>query len=430
MAAPPPRKRPLRGPTNDLHTAASFGSTERALALLASGEFDVDQPNPNGNTPLMLGSCFGHLPVVRVLLSKGANVSLVDIDDFTALHLSAYQGNPKVMKLLVKAGSELEAKVSCSGCTPLHLAAENGHSEGMRVLIEAGANANSRALDGATPLYMAAEGGHAALVKGLLRARANPLLGSTHPVGGSFLPLDVAAKEGHSEVARELLRQLGIKGCGGTTDGVQALQLAAQRQHVEIMDMLTCAGVVDPGVALLSAAMCGRELSVKFLLHQQGWKTSGREAAYLDILNRFGATPLVCSIEACCFSPRIARLLVDAGADSATAVRLTDVRGAVRFNGTPLAYTNFILREKKIKEKDATEKQLHSLEAIRRQLMRVEAVHAVSWQWARDAHAVTHAAAPEDASNIATTSTPLASMLPILRRRAGRPRVLLAAMFR
>lgn len=57
-------------------------------------------------------------------------------------------------------------------------------------------------------------------------------------------------------------------------------------------------------------------------------------------------------------------MLIDAGADTASTVRLTDVEGTETSNDTPLAYTNLVILEKKVGGKDATVDQLHSLEAI------------------------------------------------------------------
>ena len=265
----------------------------------------------------------------------------------------------------------------------------------------------------------------------LLRAGANPLLTYTNPSGEVFVPLDEAALNGHLEVVRELVQEHGIKGCGGACGGVNALRAAAQRQYLEIMSVLTNAGVVDTGIALITAVDCGRESSVKFLLQR---KAGGQGAGYPNYRIRFGATPLVCSMRACrSCSPRVARLLIDAGADTTSAVRLSDREGTEIFNDTPLALANSYLDDEKL-----TDDEVHSLEAIRRLLMRVEAIHAVSWLWSCHVPSDTNAAAAEGTGRRATTttttttttSTPLASMLPILRRRTQRPRVLMAAMFR
>ena len=87
-----------------------------------------------------------------------------------------------------------------------------------------------------------------------------------------------------------------------------------------------------------------------------------------------------------------------------------------------------MLREKKTAGKDATEHQRRRLEGIRRLLMRVGAIHAVSFLWPVDIPSMM--GATEVANRKVAASTPLRMMLPILRRRARRPRVLLAALFR
>ena len=79
----------------------------------------------------------------------------------------------------------------------------------------------------------------------------------------------MAALNGHWEVAHELIQEHGIDGCGGIYGGVQALFVAAQNQHVLVMEVLTRAGVIDSGSALHTAARFGRELSLKSLLQQR-----------------------------------------------------------------------------------------------------------------------------------------------------------------
>lgn len=61
--------------------------------------------------------------------------------------------------------------------------------------------------------------------------------------------------------------------------------------------------------------------------------------------------------------------------------------------------------------------------------MRVEAVHAVSWLWVSRSPSVSHTTTEDIGKATKTASTRLISMLPLLRRRAGRPRMPLAALF-
>lgn len=161
---------------------------------------------------------------------------------------------------------------------------------------------------------------------------------------------------------------------------------------MSIMVMLTSAGVVDAGEALVSAAKGCHEAAVKFLLQQRQQKAPPTGLVrYVNVRDRSGCTALFRSINfriklgvvRGLASPRVVRLLVDAGADTTSALRLTDAPGGVNDHNTALAFTNKRLREKKVRGSHATEEQLYRLEAIRRLLLREEAAHAISWLWPR-----------------------------------------------
>lgn len=416
-----------------LHRAAILGSKEKTVVILSHGSIDINQQaEPAGCTPLMFAARGGHSPVVRVLLNKGANLSIIEFDDgSTALHFSAEEGHFAVTAMLVGAGADLEA-VS-KGSTPLCAAAMRGQREVMRALIAAGADPDSRAAaDGETPLFAAAGKGHVLAVKELLRANADPLLttrANQIPGGVRTVPLDTAAKHGRSDVVRELVQQVGIEGCGGSTGGEFALGAATMYGSVEIMSMLMDAGVCETAcVALVHAAAGSHEGPVKFLLQKNRnvrKRTKGAEIAYVNCADNDGYTPLFASILSC--SPRIGRMLLDAGADATSAVLLTTETGEVIFNDTPLAFTSY--RIQKMVDKGAPEKKVQRVEATRRMLVRADSVHAVSWLWPVDIPVVTHAAT-EGLRSTGATSSSLTVMLPIMRRRASSRGVFLATLFR
>lgn len=447
----PPRHQWPRGPANNLHQAASQASVELTAAVLSTG-IDIDMGNENGVTPLMISSAGGDPRVASLLLEKGANVAVVAEGGFTALHFSSQQGNLIVTKMLVQAGGGIEA-TDTRGFTPLHMAADRGHWQVMSVLIEAGANRDTRLPLGSTPLFSASLKGHVAAVRVLLRAGANPRLSKTlsrqempgpiYPLceGYTCSPLDIAAQECHTGVVRELIQQCGIDGCGGASGGLFALRVAAQQQHVDIMKLLLDAGVADTGRALLDAIVSGREESVTFLVRQQQRKRSpAGVSGYVNVCAHDGATPLLSAVSFARSSARVVRLLIDAGADASLVVEPKNSTGGLFFKGTPLNLATSCLLSKRVQGKDATEEQLNRLEAIRRLLSRVEAVHAVSWLWTSrssgDAPDVARTAESSTRTNSMVsaptppTPTPLTSMLPILRRRARRPCVLLAPLLR
>eukprot|EP00752_Nemacystus_decipiens_P011612 g10310.t1 len=437
------QQRSARGRKTALHKAACGGSSERTIALLSRGLINIDQGDPDGWTPLMYAAAGGHSRVAQILLSRGANACIATDAGTTALHLSAEEGQLALTVDLIKAGADVRTEES-DGATPLHLAARNGHSHVMATLIEAGAHVDSCSDDRGTPLREAALDGHLDAVKQLLRAKANPLLAAVDSEGRPIIPLDSAAELRHLEVVRELIQQVGIEGCGGETRGENALEGAAMGQHLDVMAMLMDAGVVDTGKALLNAARRSWEAQVKLLLRRR--QQPGSPAGLVDYVqsrDEYDATPLFNSIDGFdesddvrhTTSLKVVRLLIDAGADTSSVVLVTNTPGGddVYFNGTPLAFTKHCLANKMVggRKRGATDEQMNRLEAVRRLLLRVEAVHAVSWLWEREPLLVRDAAQASSKTareTAASSGALLASMLLILRRR--RRGVLLGPLLR
>ena len=427
-----------RGPSNALHKAATLGSHELTATILRRQPIDIDRGNPDGVTPLMIAAQGGYPRVAKILLEKGANAKVTADNGFTALHCSCHGhvGHLEVAKMLVEAGgSDLEARDG-SSMTPLHIAADRGHWQVASVLIKAGADVDTCQPCGSTPLFNAAFKGHIAAVRVLLLGKANPLLGkraaldNMSSLGETSLPLDVAAQEGHSGVVRELLQQCGIDGCSrGANRGQAALVQAAGRNHVDVMELLAAAGVVDLGTALLEAAEFGREASVKFLLQQHQKKRNAEAGGlgYLNVRNRDGATPLSVCVRYARVSPRIVRLLVDAGADATSFIALREPTelGGFWFRGTPLGLATHFLSDG-FRLEGVSDEQVNRLKAAHRLLTRVEAVHAVSWLWPSDAPSSPRGVCTASSATAATLTT----TLPVLRRRARRPRLVLASLFR
>ncbi|CAM9235130.1 unnamed protein product [Ectocarpus sp. 12 AP-2014] len=421
-----------RGPTNPLHHAADCGSFEAAAAVVASGAFDIDQGNEFGWTALMMASRGGHSRIVRMLLIKGAQVLIANDLDATALHQSVLGGHLAVTKMLVEAGAPLEAVTKEQLWTPLHFAARNGCAESITTLLEAGANLNSRQSDGATPLYIAALQGNVSASRLLLLAKADPLLTcAPDSPEDIFLPLDAAAVKGHAEVVHELIRQVGIDGCGGSSGGEHALRQAALSRHLDIMAILTNAGVVDTsGLALRMTAGFGGEASVQFLLEQARARKTMDLPAYVNARDCCGMTPLLCAIQShgpC--SSRVVRLLVEAGADTTSAVVVCSQPEEDGFSITPLGFTVGFLRHKVAGTGTSPKEQLNELEAIRRLLLRVEAVHAASWLWSSDVSTIAHATTKGTDKTTVTSTAGTPPMLMMRRRTRGRE-VPLAALLR
>lgn len=398
--------------------SAIHGHARVAKLLIDSGA-DVDASDSNGVTSLYSAALKGHPKVVKVLIEAGAGVNICASDGCMPLHPSSRDGHLAVVKLLVEAGARLDAK-NREGGAAMHMAADQGHYEVVEVLIKGGANPDVRMPRGQTPLFEAAFAGHTDIVKMLLQAGANPALPVSRPDGGTGVALDVAAQDGHLETV-SLLLQLGIAVCGGKSRGEGALYLAAQNRHLGVMKMLTDAGAVDTGKALIHASDSGQEASVKFLL-RQWWAAAGLE--YVNYRNKNGLTPLMLSVWSA--SPRISRLLLDAGADENLLCR-----DYIRIGGgfeTPLDAATRDVANKTHRGRRATEGEWHRLQATRRLLMRVKAVRATSWLWASNIPCTPPT--PGKAGGGQTAATPTAQRVPVSWRRRGGRHVIVPAVAR
>lgn len=422
MSPPPPRCRP-----NQLHEAAALGNERMVLAQLAKG-LHIDQATPSGCTAVLIAAGEGHLRVVKTLLRKGADVFLPADGGGTPLHAASQQGHLAIAIELLRAGPKVLNQQDCNAKTPLHVAADGGRWGVMRMLVEAGANINNRAKDGATPLFSAAWQGNMECIKVLLQAKADPLLPRRHPTSGTpSVPLDAAALNGRLEAVRELVQQLGIKRCGGERGGVQALELAAEHNRVDIMSVLIDGGVVDTGMALVIAAEFCREACVKFLLENHKRQSDVRALRYVNHRGKTGRTALFNAIAFRRPSPRIVRLLIDAGAEAESAAQVLDTGGTL-CSYTPLQLASGLLGEKMEEGKAATEERGRRLQAIRHLLLRLEAVFAQSWLWPDNAAVSAHFAGEGGGEKKNMPSVPLMAMLPVLRRRARRNDVALGPL--
>lgn len=119
-----------------LMTAAGYGNPERVQQLIDLGA-DVAAQTPLGTTAIHNAAVMGGSQCVRVLLENGADASVESVSGFTPLHVATryapkYADTPKhvteVMKTLVEAGADLEAKDSF-GKTPIDYARESDDRE-------------------------------------------------------------------------------------------------------------------------------------------------------------------------------------------------------------------------------------------------------------------------------------------------------------
>jgi hypothetical protein len=112
-----------------------------------------------GRTLLHAAAAAGDTGTVELLLQLGAPADVADNGGHTALYSAANQcqspGGPDVVRVLARAGANVNACDGSKRCTPLHMAARRGHQEIAAALLDCGAQLDPRDSLGETPLRRA-----------------------------------------------------------------------------------------------------------------------------------------------------------------------------------------------------------------------------------------------------------------------------------
>jgi len=102
-----------------IHRLLSNEKYDMAGALL-NDQTDIESLNEEGKTLLLIASSSTNLPLVRLLLEKGANVNAQDENGATPLYTAIHRGNKEMATLFLKSGAD--ASIASIWGTPLFLA--------------------------------------------------------------------------------------------------------------------------------------------------------------------------------------------------------------------------------------------------------------------------------------------------------------------
>ena len=174
LAATTPKAGGLRGPggTTPLMAAALYGDSASVRALLDAGA-DVNARNEAGVTALMWAVT--DVEKTRLLIERGADVNARSSDDRTPLLIAAgISGASPVVKLLLERGANVSVKApGLDGeTTPLLEATLSGDEATFNLLLDHGADANAA---GPGPLLLSLRAECARCIERLLKA-TNPAL--------------------------------------------------------------------------------------------------------------------------------------------------------------------------------------------------------------------------------------------------------------
>jgi ankyrin repeat protein len=225
-----------------LHQAASRGDIDELRRLAGSIPNLINTRDGYGDTALAYAARRGHEDVADWLLSHGADVSIVrekPNSGWSPLFWACgYGAKIEIVRKLIDAGADVRERADHHGAkqdTVLHQAAHYGHRVVIRLLIDRGADVAAVCGKG--------DAGYA-----------------------GHTPLMVAAKEGHSSCAEELI------GRGATVDVFSR----------------TALGFWDDPELLDGDALASRDGNGAGVLH---WSVYGNQREMIDLLIARGADP-------------------------------------------------------------------------------------------------------------------------------------------
>ncbi|XP_064112938.1 alpha-latrotoxin-Lg1a-like isoform X2 [Macrobrachium nipponense] len=95
-----------------------------------------------------------NVEVLRLLLSKGADINIMSSDNMNALHFAASQGSKDALEYLLQEGADINAQTKQLGWSPLHITVSNDDLEATQILLENNAFINIKDNMGLTPLHV------------------------------------------------------------------------------------------------------------------------------------------------------------------------------------------------------------------------------------------------------------------------------------
>ncbi|XP_043955650.1 caskin-2-like isoform X3 [Gambusia affinis] len=212
-----------------LHYAAWQGKAQSVLTLLRSGA-SVNAASMDGHIPLHLAAQYGHYEVSEMLLQHQSNPCLLNRAKKTPLDLACEFGRAKVVQLLLSSNmvaalleDERKEPTDSAYTTPLHLAARNGHKDVIRLLLKAGIDINKTSKSG-TALHEAALYGKTEAVRLLLDAGVDVNIRNTY----NQTALDIVNQFTTSHASKDIKQLL--------RDATGILQVRALKDHWNLHD--------------------------------------------------------------------------------------------------------------------------------------------------------------------------------------------------
>ena len=252
---------------NQLHSAERDSDVTEMKSTLPRG-FSVDCRNTTGRTPLMNAALKGNVQVVKSIIKREADPSLMDNRGLNTLHYAAQGGNTDIISLIHTHLPNIDSKTR-EGDTPLMLAALNGKLRAVKWFLERGATVACEEKRGWNTLHHAAQGGDTDIIS-LIHTHL-PNIDSKTREGDT--PLMLAALCGKLYAVKWFLEKGATVACENDV-GWNTLHYAAQAGDTDIISLIHThlpnieSKTGNGYTPLMVAAFRGELLAVKWFLEK------------------------------------------------------------------------------------------------------------------------------------------------------------------
>ncbi|XP_015590859.1 protein fem-1 homolog CG6966 isoform X2 [Cephus cinctus] len=217
--------------------ACRNGHYDVAQYLIEKCGADIEQPGSvvfdgetiEGAPPLWCASAAGHLPLVKLLVGRGAKVNSTTKTNSTPLRAACFDGHFEIVKFLVQCGADIEV-ANRHGHTCLMIACYKGHIKIAKFLLALKADANRKSVKGNTALHDCAESGSLEILKVLVEHGTRMDVDSY-----GMTPLLAAAVTGHTHIVEYLI---GIPRLVSRKEKIDALELLGATYVDKKRDMI------------------------------------------------------------------------------------------------------------------------------------------------------------------------------------------------
>ncbi len=251
-----------------IHRAVEAGDLAEVQRILQEDPSAVSRRDQNEfhELPLHFAARSGNIEIARVLLDAGTDIDAGDSDNSTALGIAAMMRQGEMVDFLIQQGANVNHRDRKADC-PLSFAVSGADEAIIQRLVDVGADLYFRNLSGESLLHLACARGLTGFVKHLLENSADLEVKS----GNGGTPLGYAAMSGQIEIVRLLLEN-GADPSPGRQGDMTPLLMSIWRNQVEAARLLLERGAeVDRGdlhgsTALLNAAESGSTEMLQLLL--------------------------------------------------------------------------------------------------------------------------------------------------------------------